>query len=114
VLRPFLQAKINSLVVTEKSIAYEGSLGVPGSVMDQAGLSPGQLVLVINLENGERFETYLIEEPEGVSSLRGGAARLGEVGDRLLGMAFSWLEPGESSTPKVIKVDEHNRVVGTS
>ncbi|MBN2380240.1 aspartate 1-decarboxylase [candidate division WOR-3 bacterium] len=113
-LRPFLQAKISSLVVTEKSIAYEGSLGVPGSVMEKGGLSPGQLVLVINLENGARFETYLIEEPEGISSLRGGAARLGEIGDRLLVMAFAWLGPGESSNPKVIKVDERNRVVETS
>lgn len=109
-LRPFLQVKINHLVVTDKNLEYEGSLGVPGSVMERAGLAPGQVVLVVNLSNGERFETYLIEEADGVCSLRGGAARLGERGDRLIVMAFVLLEGGETITPKVIKVDSHNRV----
>ncbi|MBD3287080.1 hypothetical protein GF359_10495 [candidate division WOR-3 bacterium] len=112
-LRPSLQSKISGLRVTEKSIEYEGSLGVGEKVLKAAGLKPGQLILVINTENGERFETYLIKEPEGVCSLRGGAARLGEIGDELIVMAFVWLEAEEELDPRIIKVDKNNNLTGS-
>jgi len=110
VLSPSLQAKISGLVVTDKSVEYEGSLGVPSGIIQAAGLKPFQYVLVINTLNGERFETYLIEEPSGVCSLRGGAARLGEIGDELIVMAFTWLAPGESIEPAIIKVQKNNQL----
>jgi len=111
VFLPFLQAKISHLVVTDKSLEYEGSLGVPRSVMDRAGLTQGQVVLVVDLANGERFETYLIEESEGKCSLRGGAARMGEVGDNLIVMSFVYLDPGEKISPRIINVNEANHLL---
>ncbi len=108
-LRAFLQVKLYPVRVTGKNLEYEGSLGLSRQLIEKAGLAPGQMVLVVNLANGERFETYLIEEEEeGACWLKGGAARLGEIGDRLIVMAFVYLEASESITPLIIKVDSDN------
>jgi aspartate 1-decarboxylase len=108
VLRPFLQAKIYPLVVTDKNLEYEGSIGVPRRLINQTGLAAGQMVLVVNLDNGERFDTYLIETEEGICTLNGGAARLGEVGDRLIIIAYAYLEPGEVLAPRILKLNQRN------
>lgn len=107
--RPFLQAKIFPVIVTDKNLEYEGSLALSGTLISKAGLEPGQMVLIVNLENAERFETYLIEAGEGECSLNGGTARLGEIGDRLIIIAVAYLDPGERIEPVVIKVDRQNK-----
>ncbi len=107
-LRPCLQAKIYPLVVTDKNIEYDGSLGLSPALMNAADLIPGQVIQVVNLNNGSRFETYLIEGEDGFCVLNGGAARLGEVGDRLIVMAFVYLEGSETFEPRIIKVDSNN------
>ncbi len=111
-LRVFLQAKLYPVRVTETELEYDGSLGLSRTLIEEAGLSPGQIVLVVNLANGERFETYLIEREEGVCSLNGGTARLGMIGDNLIVMAFVYLDPGETVTPRVVKVDPENVPTG--
>ncbi len=112
--RPFLQAKIFPVKVTDKNLEYEGSLALSGALIKKSGLEPGQMVLAVNLENGERFETYLIEAPPGSCSLNGATARLGERGDRLIVMAVSYLEPGEKIVPIIVKVDDENAAVEKS
>ncbi len=109
--RPFLQAKIFPVKVTDKNLEYEGSLALSTALIRKAGLQPGQMVLVVNLENGERFETYLIDAPGGVCSLNGATARLGERGDRLIVMAVAYLQPGEQLIPTIVKVDPQNAPV---
>lgn len=109
--RPFLQAKIFPVKVTDKNLEYEGSLALSGVLIKEAGLEPGQIVLVVNLENGARFETYLIDAPAGSCSLNGATARLGEMGDRLIVMASVYLEPGEKIVSTIVKVDDQNSVL---
>jgi len=111
VFRPFLQAKIYPLRVSAKSLEYEGSLGLAAELIERAGLAPGQRVLVVNLANGARFDTYLIESPQGACELNGGTARLGEIGDSLIVMAFAYLEQGETIKPRIVKVGDGNRPV---
>jgi aspartate 1-decarboxylase len=114
VYRPFLQAKIFPVKVTDKNLEYEGSLALSGALIRKAGLEPGQMVLVVNLENGKRFETYLIDAAAGACSLNGATARLGEIGDRLIVMAVCYLEPGEKIIPVIVKVDGQNVTVEKS
>lgn len=110
-LRPFLQAKIYPVNVTGTNLHYEGSLGLSRTLLSEAGLAAGQIVLVVNLANGERFETYLIEADEGVCTLNGGTARLGEIDDKLIVMAYAYLEPSESLPARIMKVDENNKPI---
>lgn len=111
-MKPYLEAKLYPVSVTGKNIEYEGSLGLSAELIAAAGLEVWQVVTVVNLANGERFETYLIEAGPGVCELNGGTARLGEVSDRLIVMAFAYLESSERLVPRVIKVDASNRVTG--
>ncbi len=106
-----LKSKIHHLKVTGKNLYYDGSLGLSTEIMEKASLFPGESVLVINLSNGERFETYIIPcEEKGVCILNGGAARKGEIGDRLIVLSFLYTENPKEVSPVIIKVDEENRV----
>lgn len=111
-LRGFLQAKIYPVKVTGKRLEYDGSLGLSREMLDASGLAPGQVITVVNMSNGARFETYIIEGKEGICELNGGAARLGEIGDQLIVMAMVYLGPDESLTPRIVKVDENNHPAG--
>ncbi|HIE05436.1 MAG TPA: aspartate 1-decarboxylase [bacterium (Candidatus Stahlbacteria)] len=108
----FLKAKINKVKITGKNLFYEGSITLPPTVIKTADLKPGEAVLCVNLSNGSRFETYLIEgEKDGEVLLNGGAARLGEIGDELLLLCFVYLEPDEVDyhKPKILYLDDRNR-----
>ncbi len=108
------RAKIHRAVVTEANLHYEGSLSVDETLMDAAGFLPYEQVQVANIENGERFETYLIPAPagSGMIGLNGAAARKGNVGDRLIIMGYAVMEEEEARQhkPIVVLVDEHNRI----
>jgi len=93
--RKFLKAKIHRAMVTDKNLRYEGSLTLDAELMEKAGLLPYEAVWIYNLNNGARFETYLIPGGKGEVILNGGAARLGEVGDELIIVAYAWLEDKE-------------------
>jgi aspartate 1-decarboxylase len=107
------RAKIHRATVTGAELEYEGSLAVGRELLDAAGLLVGEKVQVVNLANGNRFETYLIEGEPGEVCLNGPAARLGLRGDRVIIIAYAHmtLEEARSHKPTIVFVDGQNRVV---
>jgi aspartate 1-decarboxylase len=115
VYRTFLRAKIHRAVTTAADLHYQGSLTVDKTLLEASDMREFELVQVVNVENGARFETYLIEGEagSGVIQVNGAAARLAAVGDHLIIMAYAQLEeplPAEWN-PAVVLVDEHNRIL---
>ena len=94
-----LKAKLHRIRVTEARLDYEGSLTVDADLMDAVGMLAYEKILVADVENGNRFETYLIPgaRGSGVCCLNGAAAHKGKVGDRLIVMAFAQMTPDEAS-----------------
>ena len=86
-----LRSKIHRIPVTRADIEYEGSLTLDAELFDRAGFVRHEKILVANIANGERFETYVIRGDEGAREvcLNGAAARLGSVGDLLIIIAFA-------------------------
>ncbi len=112
-LYKLLKSKLHWVRVTSKDLNYEGSIVIDSEMMEEAGILPYESVLVINVETGARFETYAIPGSKGEVKLNGGTARLAEVGDRLIVMAFAWVEEGELERhkPKVLVFNGRNEVV---
>lgn len=111
--RVLVKSKLQRLTVTDKNLLYEGSLELDAGLMTAADIVAGEVVQVVNVNNGERFETYAIETDEGSGKcvLNGGAARLGEVGDQLIVMSTA-LVPEDSVREhrlRVVRVDDDNR-----
>jgi aspartate 1-decarboxylase len=113
-----LKSKIHRACVTGASVDYEGSLTIAADLAEQVGLRPYERILIGNMANGERFETYVIYGPSGSGAieLNGATAHLGRVGDRLTIMSFGWYDANEQSghTPAVILLDADNRIVRSS
>jgi aspartate 1-decarboxylase len=113
-----LKSKIHQACVTDVNISYEGSIVIDRDLMDETGLAAYEKVLVANIANGNRFETYVIEGEAGSRkiALNGAAARLGEIGDRLIIMAFARVHAAEAGTfsPKIVQLDENNKIIGRS
>lgn len=107
-----LRNKIHRATITEVSLHYEGSITIPRSLVDAVGLHEFEKVLVANVANGNRFETYVIFGKEGEICLNGAAAHLGKPGDKVIIMAWASLEEAEAATfkPRVVLVDEGNRI----
>ncbi len=110
------RAKIHRAMVTKAELEYEGSLAVDPSLLEAAGLLIGEKVQVVNLNNGARFETYLIKGDPGEVCLNGPAARLGLPGDRVIIIAYAQmsLEEARKFKPTIVMVDEKNKIVSTS
>ena len=93
---------------------YEGSITIDETLLKAAGILPGERVEVLNVNNGNRFETYAIAGKAGSGQvcLNGPAARLGLVGDQIIILSYALMEPEEAkkSTTKIIYLDEKNRV----
>ncbi|MCC8189885.1 MAG: aspartate 1-decarboxylase, partial [Planctomycetes bacterium] len=98
---------------TEVSLHYVGSITVPRSLADAAGLHEHEKVLVANVANGNRFDTYVIYGPEGEICLNGAAAHLGKPGDKVIIMAWADVEETEAAgfAPQVVLVDDTNRIL---
>jgi len=113
-LRCLVRSKIQRLVVTDKNLKYEGSLELDSGLMRAADILPGELVQVVNVNNGSRFETYVIAARAGSGAcvLNGAAARLGEVGDELIVMSLGWFAEPESREHRLarVNVDQRNRI----
>jgi aspartate 1-decarboxylase len=113
-LRCLVRSKIQRLVVTDKNLKYEGSLELDSRLMRAADILPSELVQVVNVNNGSRFETYIIAARAGSGAcvLNGAAARLGEVGDELIVMSLAWLTEPECRQHRLkrINVDQRNRI----
>jgi aspartate 1-decarboxylase len=114
-MRILCKSKIHRATVTEANLNYEGSLTLDPLLMEAAGLVPFEQVHVLNLNNGERFETYLIEGERGSGTVcvNGAAARLVQVGDPIIVLAYALVPEDELTvfTARIVFVDEHNRVV---
>ena len=109
------KSKIHRAVITEADLHYEGSLTVDEELMEAADLLAYEKVSVVNINNGERFETYVIEgmRNSGVICLNGPAARLVQVGDKVIVIAYASVTPEEARvhTPVICHVDAHNHLI---
>lgn len=108
-----LKAKLHHVTVTQCELHYEGSIGIPRDLMDAAGMLAFEQVDVLNMSNGERFTTYIIEMPagSGAITINGPAARKAQVGDRVIVCAYATMTPEEARThtPTVVMIDPGNR-----
>lgn len=112
-MRFMLKSKLHMATVTAKNLEYEGSIEIDEELMKAVDLKENELVLVADVNNGARFETYVIKGKAGsrVVALNGAAARLVEVGDRLIIMSFGLFDETEYRGPKVAILDNENNVV---
>jgi len=110
-----LRAKIHRATVTEAEVDYIGSITIDPVLLEAVGILPGECVLVADLTDGARFETYVIEAERGSGTIciNGAAARLVRVGDKVIIMAFAYIEPEEAKVlkPNIVLVDENNGII---
>jgi aspartate 1-decarboxylase len=110
-----LKSKIHRAAVTGASVNYEGSLTISSDLAELVGLLEYEKILVGNLTNGERFETYAIygEPQRGIIELNGATAHLGKIGDRITIMSFARYTPEEAAVhqPRIAVLDEKNKIV---
>ena len=113
-LRCMLRAKIHMATVTDSNINYEGSLTVDESILNAVGIKPYEQVMVSNINNGERFETYVIpgQINSGVICLNGPTARKGALGDRIIVFCYEYYTEDEIKdfSPRIVRLDEKNRI----
>jgi len=114
-LRLMLRSKIHRATVTDANLEYEGSLTVDPILLEAAGMLPYEQVRVSNLNNGERFETYLIPGKRGSGDmcLNGPTARKGAKGDKIIVFCYEYYSEQELKTfkPNIVQVDERNSIV---
>ncbi|TXB67920.1 aspartate 1-decarboxylase [Phaeodactylibacter luteus] len=100
------KSKIHRATITQADLNYVGSITIDEDLMEAAGLIDGEKVQVVNNNNGERLETYVItgERGSGVICLNGAAARRAQVGDTVIIIAYAWMEEAEARAfqPKVV------------
>ena len=110
-----LYSKIHRATVTDANLNYVGSITIDEELMEKANLLVGQKVDIVNINNGERFSTYVIKGKRGSREicLNGAAARKVHVGDKIIIIAYASmdLEEAKSFKPKVIIVDDKNEIV---
>ncbi len=108
------KSKIHRATVTEANLNYEGSITIDQALLEAAGILEGERVQVVNNNNGERLETYVIvgERNSGVICLNGAAARKVQIGDILIVIAYAWMteEEAQRFTPITIHPDTNNRI----
>ena len=109
-----LKGKIHRATVVQAELDYVGSITVDPELMDAAGILEYEKVQIVDVENGSRFETYTIagERGSGMICLNGAAARMVQVKDHIIIMSYADMTPEEASghRPKVVFVDENNRI----
>jgi aspartate 1-decarboxylase len=110
-----LKSKIHRAAVTGASVDYEGSLTISSDLAELVGLLEYEKILVGNLTNGERFETYAIYgvPQRGIIELNGATAHLGKIGDRITIMSFARYTPEEAAVhhPRIVVLDEKNKIL---
>lgn len=116
-MRTMLKSKIHGALVTDTNLDYEGSITIDKLLMEAADLLPYERVDVLNIYNGARFETYVIEGPRnsGVISVNGAAARLVVKGDRVIILSYYQVPDKEAAAlvPKLVGVDSQNKILQT-
>ncbi|MBN2543067.1 aspartate 1-decarboxylase [bacterium] len=113
--RIFCKSKLHHVRITQKELEYEGSITIDTDILEAAGMAPYEKVQVLNLNNGERFETYIIPGETGAKNicLNGPAARKGEIGDKIIVVAYAFgtEEEFRGKSPKTLYFDENNNIV---
>ena len=114
-MRMMLKSKIHRATVTQADLDYVGSIAIDVDLMEAADLIEGEKVTIADITNGARLETYVIPAPRGsrTITINGAAAHLVQAGDLVIIMSYCMLEDAEARSlkPKVVHVDEDNRVV---
>jgi aspartate 1-decarboxylase len=109
-----LRSKLHRGVVTEANVDYTGSITIDPDLYEAVNMVPGQAVLVADVDNGNRFETYVLRGVRGSRTMciNGAAARLVNVGDRIIVMAFAYVTPEEAAalTPQIVLLNERNEI----
>jgi aspartate 1-decarboxylase len=112
-----MKAKLHRATVTEADLHYEGSISIDLDLLEASGILPYEQVDVLNINNGERFTTYTIPAPRGSRKfgINGAAARLAQVGDRIIVVAYAEMDAVEAERhqPDVVLLDEDNRPMET-
>lgn len=110
-----LKAKIHRAVVTQADLNYVGSVTIDSTLLQESGILEYEKVQIVDIENGNRFETYTIagEPGSGIICLNGAAAKCVSVGDKVIIMAYANLTPEDAKThkPMVVFVDDNNKIV---
>ncbi len=113
-LRMMCKSKIHRVKITKVNLHYEGSIGIDKRLLKKADIYPGEIVQVVNIDNGSRFETYAIEERAGSGEigLYGAAAHLGKAGDLVIILSYGLVEDRKARTlaMKIVKVDSENKI----
>ncbi len=114
-LLEFLYSKIHRATVTDANLNYVGSITIDKNILDKANLSEGQKVDILNINNGERFQTYIIAGKPGKKDfcLNGAAARKAQIGDKIIICAYAQMTPEEAKTfkPTIVQIDDKNNIV---
>lgn len=109
------KSKLHRGTVTEANLNYVGSITIDEGLLEAAGIHPNEKVQIVNNNNGARFETYVIKgkRDSGVICLNGAAARLVQPGDKVIIIAYCWIDEEELKEfkPKVVILDDDNRIV---
>ena len=117
-LRTMMKSKIHRATVTQADLHYVGSVTVDEDLLDASDILPGELVHIVDIDNGARLETYTIagERGTGVIGINGAAARLVHPGDLVILIAYGQMETAEAKVfePNVVFVDKDNKIMGTS
>ncbi len=111
-LRSMLKSKIHRARITEANLAYEGSISVDRSLMEAADILPFEQVMVYNISNGERFDTYALQGKSGTICLNGAAARKGSPGDLIIIASYGMYSDDEIGKGKsvLVFVNENNQL----
>lgn len=108
------KSKLHRATVTEADLNYVGSITIDEALLDQADILPGEKVQVVDINNGQRFETYTIvgERNSGVICVNGAAARLVQKGDQVIIIAYAMMDRQEAQAfkPRVLILDDDNQV----
>lgn len=107
-----LQSKIHRATVSDANLNYVGSITIDRELIKVSGLHVGQKVDIVNINNGERFSTYVIEGKSGDICLNGAAARKVEIGDKIIIIAYGLVKEKKAHKykPKVVLVDNNNKI----
>ncbi|MGN0204203.1 MAG: aspartate 1-decarboxylase [Coprococcus sp.] len=113
-IQTMLKGKIHRATVIQAELNYVGSITIDEELMEAAGICEYEQVQIVDIDNGQRFETYVIagEKGSGMICLNGAAARMVQVGDKIIIMCYAGMSPEEikDNPPKVVFVDEKNHI----
>ena len=107
-----LKSKLHRATVTNAELNYEGSISIDTDLIKAAGMHNYQKVDIYNINNGARFSTYIIPGKKGEICLNGAAARMAQVGDKIIIVTFTWIDEEKAGDwlPNVVLLDEGNKI----